>query len=115
MLKHRNKQTTNQTVFGALMFVNKVAPIAGDEDCHWCCGTSKMASSNLDLCAKHSCKNLAMTLGSCNVKKEDRVGAGPQKMAVYLFEFTALEACKIPSLDGLWTYGVTVSKAVRLL
>ena len=25
------------------------------------------------------------------------------------------EACKIPSLDGLWTYGVTVSKAVRML
>ena len=44
----------------------------------------KILSSNLDLCAKHSCKNLAMTLGSCNVKKEDRVGAGPQKMAVYL-------------------------------
>ena len=34
MLKHRNKKkTTNQTVFGALMFVNKVALIAGDEDC----------------------------------------------------------------------------------
>ena len=25
-----------------------------------------------------------MTLGSCHVKKEDKVGAGPQKMAVHL-------------------------------
>ena len=25
-----------------------------------------------------------MTLGSCNVKKEDKVGAGPQEMAVNL-------------------------------
>jgi len=30
------------------------------------------------LCSKHSLKNLAMTLGSCRVKKEDSVGAGPQ-------------------------------------
>jgi len=30
-------------------------------------------------------KNLAMTLGSCRVKKEDSVGAGPQNMFVNLF------------------------------
>ena len=38
----------------------------------------------MDLCAKHSWKNLAMTLGSCKAKKEDMVGAGPQKVAVNL-------------------------------
>ena len=56
------------------------------KDCHKCCGTPEIPSSNIyiHLCAKHSCKNLAMTLGSCNVNKEDRVGAGPQKMAVCL-------------------------------
>ena len=43
-------------------------------------------SSNIDLCAefKHSCKKLAMTLWSCKVKKEDKIGAGPQKMVVKL-------------------------------
>ena len=38
----------------------------------------------MDLCAKHSCKNLAMILWSCKVKKEDKIGAGPQKMVVNL-------------------------------
>ena len=41
-------------------------------------------SSNIDLCAKHSCKNLATTLWSCKVKSADKVGAGPQKMVVNL-------------------------------
>ena len=38
----------------------------------------------MDLCVKHSCKNLAVTLESCKVKKEDRVGVGPQKIVVHL-------------------------------
>ena len=67
------------------MFVNRVATVARDEGkplvlrLH-----SKTISSNIDLCAKHSCQNLAMTLWSCKVKKEDKVGAGPQKMVVNL-------------------------------
>ena len=66
------------------MFVNRVATIVGDEDKPLVLQHLYTLSSNLDLCAKHSCKNLAMTLWSCKVKKEDKVGAGPQKMVVNL-------------------------------
>ncbi len=43
------------------------------------------AATRLFLCSKHSLKNFTMTLGSCRVKKEDDVGAGPQNMFVNLF------------------------------
>ena len=65
------------------MFVNRVAVIAGGEGKPLVL-LPKTPSSNIDLCVKHSCRNLAMTLWSCKVKKEDKVGAGPQKMAVNL-------------------------------
>ena len=53
------------------------------------CYTLLQTSGDIDLCAKHSCKHVAMTLGlwSCKVKKEDKVGAGPQKMAVLISPF----------------------------
>ena len=68
------------------MFVNRVATIAGDEDKPLVLQHLYTLSSNLDLtvCAKHSCKNLAMTLSSCKVKKEDKIGTGAQKMVVNL-------------------------------
>ena len=66
------------------MFVNRVAVIAGGKGKPLVLRHLQTLSSNIDLCAKHSCKNLAMTLWSCKVKKEDKVGAGPQKMVVNL-------------------------------
>ena len=66
------------------MFVNRVALIAGGEGKPLVLQHLYTLSSNIDLCAKHSRKNLAMTLWSCKVKKEDKVGAGPQKMVVNL-------------------------------
>ena len=37
-----------------------------------------LVTGSVFLCSKHSLKNLAMTLGSCRVKKEDSVGTGPK-------------------------------------
>ena len=75
------------------MFANRVAMVAGGEGRPPVlpqCGTPNVPSSNMfnytDLCAKHSCKKLAilMTVGSCQVKNPDTVGAVAQKMAVTL-------------------------------
>ena len=66
------------------MFVNRVAEIAGGEGKPLMLRHLYTVSSNIDLYAKHSCKNLAVTLWSCKVKREDKVEAGPQKMVVNL-------------------------------
>lgn len=41
---------------------------------------------NIDLYAQHASKRLVMTLRSGKVKKGDKAGAGPQKLAAFILE-----------------------------
>ncbi len=67
------------------------------------------------LCSKHSLKNLAMTLESCRVKKEDSVGAGPQNMFVLLSHLDRFGESQFLDFGRVVGSGITVNFSVSAI